>query len=243
MRKPGKIRRIVGAVKALIEDKEDTSQVFIILEALKGKSGERSFKRFMKSAHADEIVNAEKPLMAYLKDRDWLAALPENSLGRAYLRFTELEQITADGLVEASDEGRFEERELTPQQVIYHERQRDAHDLWHVTTGYGRDPLGELALLAVTWRQVGNFGFLLIIGIGYRLIGKAEPELEVGKTLMEGFRAGKQAAWLPAADWETMLTLPLEEVRKTLNVTKPQAYRDTVSKYAELQTAGYVAAE
>jgi ubiquinone biosynthesis protein COQ4 len=95
----------------------------------------------------------------------------------------------------------------------------------------------------VTWRQVGNFGFLLIIGIGYRLIGKAEPELEVGKTLMEGFRVGKQAAWLPAADWETLLTLPLEEVRKTLNITKPQAYHDTVSKYAELQTAGYVAAE
>ena len=32
------------------------------------------------------------------------------------------------------------------------------HDLWHVTTGYGRDALGELSLLAFTYAQEQNRG-------------------------------------------------------------------------------------
>ena len=44
----GKIAKIRGAIKQLIADKEDTKQVFIILEALSGNSGLRAFKRFKK---------------------------------------------------------------------------------------------------------------------------------------------------------------------------------------------------
>ena len=38
-----KLKRISGAVKKLIADKEDTKQVFVILEALSGNSGTRAF--------------------------------------------------------------------------------------------------------------------------------------------------------------------------------------------------------
>jgi len=243
MNKPGKIKRIVTAVRKLVEDKEDTSQVFVILEALSGKSGERAYKRFLKTKYAEKILNAEKPLMAYLQDRAWLASLPEGSLGRAYHRFTELEKITADGLVEASEEGKVEAIELPEKAQIYMERQRDAHDLWHVVTGYGRDSLGELSLLAVTWRQTGNFGFLVIIGVGYRVIKKAAPHLKVGKAIVEGFRIGKRAQWLPAADWERLLEMPLADVRAHLALEKPVTYHEAVTQEAELQTPGYVAAE
>ena len=75
----GKIAKIRGAIKQLIADKEDTKQVFIILEALSGNSGLRAFKRFKKTANAQDILNAEKPLVEYLKDREWLESLPEGS--------------------------------------------------------------------------------------------------------------------------------------------------------------------
>ncbi len=243
MKRPGKIRRIVTAIKKLVQDKEDTAQVFVILEALAGKSGERSFKRFKKSPHAEKILSAKKPLMSYLKDRKWLASLPEGSLGQAYHKFTEVEQITADGLVEASEQGRTFEQKLSQEAITYQERQRDAHDLWHVVTGYGRDPLGELALLAVTWRQTGNIGLLLIIGVGYRVTSKAAPGLKIGRVLREGFRTGAKAKWLPAADWETLLTRPLSEVRAELDMPTPDLYRQTVQKIPELQTPSFVAAE
>ena len=64
--------------------------------------------------------------------------------------------------------------ELSAAQIKYHERQRDAHDLWHVSTGYGRDPLGELCLLAVTWRQLGNPGILLMSIIDQNLRSSIE---------------------------------------------------------------------
>lgn len=238
-----KLRIIREAIKKLIADKEDTKQVFVILETMSGNSGLRAFKRFKKAPHAEKILNADKPLVEYLKDRAWLESLPQGSLGRTYARFTEVEQISADGLTEASVEGRQEMRELSAAQIKYHERQRDAHDLWHVSTGYGRDPLGELCLLAVTWRQLGNPGILLIILFGYLSSRKEAPGLGIGKAIMEGFRLGKAAKGLPSAEWERLLTLPLAEVRAELGIQTPTRYRAIIDTTPDLQTAGYVAAE
>ena len=239
----GKIAKIRGANRQLIADKEDTKQVFIILEALSGNSGLRAFKRFKKTPCADKILAAKKPLVEYLKDRQWLESLPQGSLGRTYARFTEVEQISADGLTDASVEGREEEREMSAAQIKYHERQRDAHDLWHVSTGYGRDGLGELCLLAVTWRQLGNPGILVIILFGYLVSRKEAPGLGIGRAILEGFRLGRVAKGLPGADWERLLTLPLDEVRAELGIKTPTRYRSIVDATPDLQTAGYLAAE
>lgn len=243
MAQKSRLARIGGAIKKLIADKEDTKQVFIILEALAGNSGFRAFKRFQKTPHAQNILAAEKPLVDYLLDRDWLAALPKGSLGERYFNFTKVEKITADGLTDASIEGRDEEREMSAAQVKYHERMRDAHDLWHVTTGYGRDPLGELCLLAVTWRQLGNLGLLVIIAAGFMVARKDSPELGIGRALREAFRLGKAAKGLPGAHWEALLDRPLDEVRRELGIETPLAYRKIIDATPDLQTAGYLAAE
>ena len=243
MAKQSRLSKISGAIKKLIADKEDTKQVFVILEALAGNSGLRAFKRFQKTARAQEILAAEKPLVDYLLDRDWLASLPQGSLGERYYNFTKVEQITAGGLTDASIEGRDEEREMSAAQIKYHERMRDAHDLWHVTTGYGRDPLGELCLLAVTWRQLGNLGILVIIAAGFFVTRKEAPDLGIGQALREAFRLGKAAKGLPGAHWEELLQLPLEDVRRQLGIETPRAYRKIVDATPDLQTAGYLAAE
>ena len=43
---------------------------------------------------------------------------------------------------------------------------------------------------------------------------------------LDGFRRGQKAAWLPGQDWESMLVLPLEEVRRRLNLESPRVYRE-----------------
>ena len=64
-----------------------------------------------------------------------------NSLGRAYLHFLDSENLSFDGLVEASQTTRLqEEGDKDSQRFML--RQRDQHDLWHVVTGYGRDIAG-----------------------------------------------------------------------------------------------------
>lgn len=243
MARQSKLARISAAMKQLIADKEDTKQVFVILEALSGNSGLRAFRRFKKTRYAQKILAAEKPLLDYLQDRDWLASLPKGSLGERYYHFTKVEEITADGLTDASVEGRDETRDLSAAQIKYHERMRDAHDLWHVTTGYGRDPLGELCLLAVTWRQLGNPGILVIILFGYLVSRKEAPGLGIGRAIMEGFRLGRLAKGLPGAEWERLLTMPIDEVRAELGVRTPTRYRAIIDTTPDLQTAGYLAAE
>ena len=235
-------RQVARALRKLIADKEDTKQVFVILRALSGRSGARAYARFKKQPHAAKITQADRDLISHLNDRDWLKQLPEGSLGRRYYQFTEVEQISADGLVQASEEGGDYEN-MSPQQRHFQMRQRDAHDLWHVTTGYGRDGLGELALLAFSFRQLGNVGLLLIIAAGVRIFRKEAPSVNAWGAVREGFRLGKRARWLPAAHWEHLLTRPLDEVRAQFNVGKPSVYRDAVKELHKIQSLTLAAAE
>ena len=62
----GKWRTIATALQKLIADKEDTKQVFIILQAMGRRSGIRSYKRFLKNANAEKFLTADKPLVSYL---------------------------------------------------------------------------------------------------------------------------------------------------------------------------------
>ena len=52
-------------------------------------------------------------------------------------------------------------------------RVRDLHDLWHVLTGYGRDPLGEVCLLAFTYAQTRLTGLGAIAFLGTFRIARA----------------------------------------------------------------------
>jgi len=222
-----RIVRIYRAMRELVRDKEDTKQVFIILEALGRGAAARSFRKFMASPHCERILSSDKILLDYLSDRNYLQKLPEGSLGRTYFKFTHAENLTADGLVEASEEGRFEQREMSEEQQRFHTRNRDAHDLWHVVTGYGRDPLGELSLLAFTFKQMGNWGFLVIIGVGLKVMRGHAPGISIWPAIREGFKMGGQAKWLGDAIWEDLLARPLDEVRHELGIGKPARYRQT----------------
>lgn len=214
------------AIKALMNDKEDTAQVFVVIDALKGNSDGRTFDRFRKTETGGRIIEERRNLIGALNDREHLRAMPEGSLGRAYLAFMEAEGLTADGLVEAS-EVTGKRDNVSDEMTLVRNRLRDMHDLWHVTTGYGRDGLGELSLLAFTYAQGGNRGIGAIVLYAARQFAKEVPEARIWGSIREGYRIGRKAAWLPAQDWESLLARPLSEVRAELNVGKPEIYRET----------------
>jgi ubiquinone biosynthesis protein COQ4 len=225
IKRPGFLTAL-RAIRRLLADKEDTAQVFTILEALGQRSSRRTWKRF--SAHPDAPQIMQGPtLISMLTDRDALQALPEGSLGRSYYEFTTRENISADELVEASNDGFSGTRELSDDEAAFHQRQRDAHDLWHVLTGYGRDPLGELCLLAVSHSHLGNPGFLMIILFGGFDVKSRQKSARIWSSIFEGFRNGRRMTWLPTVDWAEMLALPLDEVRRRLNVPDPSRYQLT----------------
>jgi ubiquinone biosynthesis protein COQ4 len=209
------------ALRALLANPEQTEHVFTIVRALSGRTLLRGYNRFARTDTGRAVLAEERELIAALRDRDALRSLPEGSLGRRYLAFVESENLTADGLVEASE---GDDARLTPALARYAARLRDMHDLWHVVCGYGRDVAGEACVLAFTVAQTRNPGLALIVVAGTLKIARESGDRQIFRAVWEAFRTGRRAAWLPAADWEALLSQPLTEVRAGLDVVSPEHY-------------------
>ena len=226
------------ALKNLINDPEKTDQVFVVINAMSGTSLEKTFARFRKTDMGKTILSENRNLLTTLLDRESLRTHDAGTLGHAYLGFVEREQISADGLVDASqlstdgpaDASQLKEEIEEPRFRLFGERMRDQHDLWHVTTGYGRDTFGEACLLAFTYAQTGNRGLGIIALAGLTKLQKALGS-GARKAMWQAYKAGKRAAWLPQQDWETLLSQPLEEVRQQLRITPPEVYQEVFENY------------
>jgi ubiquinone biosynthesis protein COQ4 len=216
----------VRAVRCLLDDPQDTRQAFLILAALRGRSGFRMMRRFVHSDTGGAVMAQRRRLLDALTDRAALLRLPPGSLGRAYLAFMREENLSAEGLVGASMTEDFSR--LPPDARLFRERMRDMHDLTHVLTGYGRDGLGELCLLAFMYPQTRNLGMALIVLMGMARFGRGEVARPVRAALLEAWSHGRRAAWLPAADWEALLARPVEDLRREMGVAAPLRYREIV---------------
>ena len=227
-------RRALRAARTLVADPDDLPQVFTIIESLSGNTLHRIWKRLTKTEQGRRILTARPDIVTLLEDRAALARLPEGSLGRAYLAFVEQEKISPDGIREAGRKGMTNEIPLSDPFDYVHARMRDTHDLWHAAVGYHGDVLGETALLAFTFAQTRNPAIALIIGIGLlKTIGAPEAR----SVMLDGHRRGRAAAWLPEQEWETLLPLPLSEVRSRLHLEAPPVYTQIRSSELKAQRA------
>lgn len=210
------------ALRALMKNREDTTQVFKIMRALTGKSLLNAYNRFIATNVGKHIIQNEIDLIDTLANRDALAQLPEGSVGREYLAFMTREGITAEGLIEASDESYagFNNDGLER----YAMRTREMHDLWHVMTGYGRDGLGEFCVVAFSYAQTKSLGFGAIAAMGAIDLSRKHPRKGVIKAVWQAYRNGLKTDWFPGQDWEALMQRPLAEVREMLNVQIPSAY-------------------
>ena len=225
------------ALKELVRDPDDTRKVFEIIEAMAGDANEKSAARFKQTQSGQRILATQGSLLDSLRAREVLQAMSADSLGRAYLHFLDSENLSFDGLVEASETtGLQDQGDKDAKRFML--RQRDQHDLWHVVTGYGRDIAGEASLLAFTYAQTRNRGLGVIALVGGLKLAK-HYGFAIFKSLRQGYRLGKRAAWLPQQEWETLLQLPLTQVRDLLNVGRPDVYLSLspVSTAAYTQTS------
>ena len=83
------------AMRRLLGDPEDTRQVFVIVKALRGRSGLRLFARFQASPTGACILAQRPSLLAHLSDDAALAAMAPGSLGRNYKSFMDEESLSA----------------------------------------------------------------------------------------------------------------------------------------------------
>jgi len=224
------------SVRALIANPDNTGEVFKVIEALKGGSIARAVARMEATPEGRELLRNKPDILPELSDRDALRAMPEGSVGRAYLKFVESQSLSADGLVAASEEAPRREGN-SPDERWLGCRLRDIHDLQHVVCGYGRDTLGELCLLSFMVTQTPNRGIAFIIFMARRKACRATKLFSVDACIDEGRRIGEAADWFAAVNWETRLAEPLEQLRRELGVRKPTLYREALRSIGAANSA------
>lgn len=220
-------------MQKLIADKEDTAQVFHIIEALNGNATRKDFARFLASERGTHLLAQRAFLPDILDDHEPLKRLPEGTVGRVYVDFMEREGLTAHGLVEESQANRKLHEQYDDDLLWYANRLRDTHDMYHVLTGYGRDALGEDALLGYTHSQHGGLGVRFIAFMGNRQIAKVAPKsARVKDVLAEGRRNGKAAKRIIEQDIVGLLDQPIADVRKRLNIAEPVLYQRALKVFS-----------
>jgi ubiquinone biosynthesis protein COQ4 len=223
----GTMRKVLTALDRLMRDPDDTMQVFEIMRTLNRPSTRRGYLRLIGKPDGARLAYERTELAGRLMDRDWLDRFAPGTLGAEYREFVTREGLSADGLVAVSRHGLAAHEIDVPDPVAWYGRRiRDTHDLWHMLTGYGRDPLGEACLVAFSYSQTRGRGWLLI-ALGALVRSGGVPGAR--KAILEGFCRGRRAAWLPGFDFEALMAMPIETARRAVGLAPPEAYRGAVT--------------
>ena len=212
--------------RELLKDKEDTSHVFRIFEALPHKSFMPRVRELTLSEQGERLRAEEPYLPPILDDHETLRKLPQGTVAHAYCDFMEREGLSAAGLVAEADKlGRQKFDDLVQWFAF---RSRDTHDLMHVLTGYGRDALGEQCVLLFTYGQQPSHGHLLIGYAGAWNIKKmaGRSKAPVYKAVRQAQRTGTACPALVGMSIRELLAMPLDEARAKLNIPEPHWYRE-----------------
>lgn len=213
--------------KKLIQNKEDTTQVFDIIEALDGSSLEKDFKRFINTPEGKARFTERKNLVPLLDDHETLRKLPMGSVGQHYCDFMESQSLSAQGLVDEYDRwGKRLEDYYDADISWFGNRRRDVHDLMHIMSGYSRDALGEACVLNFTYSQHGGLGTYFIAHMATIEVRKHAPKgSPAWKAVREAKKNGALADNICKQDIMALLAEPLETARKRLGIQPPTQYR------------------
>jgi len=217
--------KAMGHMQRLIADKEDTAQVFHIIDALNGNVLRRNFETFLNSPDGRARFSERRFLAPLLDDHASFDDVPAGSVGRTYVDFMKREGLTAAGLVEESQIRRAGQDTFDDDLEWYGNRQRDTHDM----------SLGEAALLAFTHGQISGRGLMFISRMAFfemrRQIGN---HIDFKAVFAEARAAGRAAGRIVEQDIMAMLYEPLDKARERLKIPKPVAYRAALKQFSEL---------
>lgn len=217
--------RAVRALGKLIADKEDTAQVFEIMRALSGNTVVKGYKRLLSTPQGGRLAYEREEFCQRLSDTDWLNTFGPGTVGEAYRNFIAPRGLSAEGLAAESRKTADGEIDAPHPFAWYGRRMRDVHDVWHVLTGYGTDGLGEACVVAFSYSQTKSLGFALIAHAGAHQYEKIGNGLPYRKAVMEAFRNGKTAAWLPEVDYVKLFGENLDAARARLNIRPASIYQ------------------
>ncbi|WP_426264461.1 Coq4 family protein [Sphingomonas sp. PWP1-2] len=216
-------RTAFDAIRKLLANGDDTTQVFRIMRALNVGNAPRNYARLIATSDGGRLASEQVELAARLGDPTFVAGFAPGTVGGAYRDFLATTGYSADGLVEVSQI--VSEDQVQHPYAWFGRRVRDTHDIWHVLTGYKADEsLGEACLVAFSYAQVGGLGWAFIGGAAALKSLKVTHGTLFAKAVWEGYRLGRRARWISGEDYERLLAEPLDAARARLGIATPHAY-------------------
>ena len=212
------------AIRKLLANGDDTTQVFRIMRALNVGSAPNGYGRMIATSDGGRMAVEQIELAQRFSDRKWVDSFAPGTVGAAYRNFLDTTGYSADGLVEVSRINN--EEDMRHPYAWYGRRSRDVHDIWHVMTGYKADEsLGEAALVAFSYAQLGGLGWAFIATAASLKSLKITKGSLFAKAVWEGYRHGRKAKWLIGEDYEQLMHEPLDTARQRLGIREPVAYK------------------
>ena len=221
-----------GAIRKLLADGNDTTQVFVIMRSLNGPVPRQNYARLMQTPAGRQLAYRRVELAERFSDPTFIASFAPGSVGAEYRAFLERTGYTAAGLAEISNLNR--EPLVEDPYAWSARRTRDVHDIWHVLTGYKADEsLGEAALVAFSYAQSGGLGWAFIALAASLKSLRVTGNAVFARAVIEGWRHGRRAAWLLGEDYELLLHEPLGAARERLGIAPPTRYVSAQGVLAE----------
>ena len=213
-----------AAIRKLLANGDDTEQVFRIMRALNVGSGPTGYARMIATPDGGRMACEQVELAKRFTDRAWVGSFAPGTVGAAYREFLETTGYSADGLVEVSRVNPIED--MAHPYAWYGRRSRDVHDIWHVLTGYKADEsMGEAALVAFSYAQLGGLGWAFIGGAAALKSVKVTGNRLFLNAVIEGYRHGRKAKWLIGEDYEKLMHEPIDAARARLGIREPVKYK------------------
>ena len=144
--------RIIHGLWRLFLDPNRLDEVFEVASALETPELlDEMAAAVAETPHGAEALRTKHRLGQV--DVDALMAMEKGTLGRSFAEFLAKNGLDPAPLTDQADrEGEY---------LIAH--LYETHDLWHVLSGYNRDPMGELGVLAFSLGQFRSNGFAFIL--------------------------------------------------------------------------------
>ncbi len=205
--------RVTQAIVRVLGDSTKTHEIHRVEEI----TGRPRYRRVLAElAQTDEgrrILAARPELSSEQVDYDALRALPATTLGGAYVRHLDRNHITADYQAAAT------KHVDDPDMAYLMRRFRQTHDVWHALLGLGITGHEEVI---IHWFSFGQLqlpvsALIMVFGTLKHLVGERRWGA-FRHSLLEAYRAGRDAAPLLGVVWEDLWTEPLDFVRARYGV-------------------------
>ena len=199
---------VVHAIRSLLRDTNDTRQVFRIGLVLARRGYPMFLARLTLDDEGARMLRERPAIDSTAVDFDHLRQLPETTLGGAYVRFLDRHGLDPD---------LFQRPTGLPEVPAYvSQRMRQVHDLWHVLAGYEPDIAGEIAVQAFSFGQTRMIPPAVIALVAAAKFAPREPR--IFQMMLDGYRIGARAKFLPPVWLEEHFERPLDEVRTELGI-------------------------